>query len=164
MILGRITNREVTENRESDGKVLMLQVELTDERDIQDVELFTHAGVDFNPPDGSFVVVIPLANAFKVAVAVDDGIESEVDEGEYEVYSSENGEKKAKTRWNKDGEVIHNDGERLVARKDDETTSDITIDQTFWTWIAAVGSALGITPPESFTGKVNEGSETVKVP
>lgn len=164
MILGRVTGREITTIRDSDGPVLLLQVELTNERDIQDVELLRHAGVDYNPPDGSFVVVLPLANAFQVGVAVDDGIEPEVDEGEYEVYSSVGGAKRARTRWNKDGEVIHNQGSRLVARKNDETISNATLDPAFWTWIAAVGSALGITPPTTFTGKVNDGASTVKVP
>jgi hypothetical protein len=166
MILGRVTNREITTTRESDRPVLLLQVELTSERDVQDAELFTDAGVDSSPHDDDLVIVLSLADAYQLAIGVDDGIEPEVAEGEKEIYSYEahGGPKLAKTRWNSDGEVIHNDGERLVARKDDETTSDITIDETFWTWIAAVGSALGLTPPESFTGKINDGTDEVKVP
>jgi len=166
MILGRVTNREITENRESDRKVLLLQVELTSERDVQDVELFSDAGEDTSPHDDDFVIVLSLADAYQLAIGVDDGIEPEVDEGEKEIYSysKHGGPKKAKTRWNKDGEIIHNDGDRLVARKDDETTSDITIDETFWTFITAVASALGLTPPESLTCKISDGTDEVLVP
>lgn len=164
MILGKVTNREVTVSRESDGPVLLLQVELTNERDVQDVELIKHAGVDFNPPDGSFVVVIPLANAFKVAVAVDDGIESEVDPGEYEIYSSKSGLKKAKTRWNTDGEVIHNDGDRLVARKEDEITITPETDPDFFVLMNGLAALLSKDPITSVTGKINEGTDEVKVP
>lgn len=166
MILGRVTNREITENRESDRKVLLLQVELTSERDVQDVELFSDAGEDTSPHDDDFVIVLSLADAYQLAIGVDDGIEPEVDEGEKEIYSysKHGGPKLAKTRWNKDGEIIHNDGERLVARKDDETTSDIIIDETFWTFITAVASALGLTPPESLTCKISDGTDEVLVP
>lgn len=166
MILGRVTNREIATNRDSDRPVLLLQVELTSAQDVQDVELFTAAGEDSSPHDDDYVVVLSLADAFQIGIGVDDGIEPEVDEGEKEIYSYEKhgGPKLAKVKLDKDGNVIHNDGDRLVARQDDETTSDLTIDEVFWTWIAAVGSALGISPPTTLTTKISGGSETVKVP
>ena len=169
MILGKVTNREISENRESDRRVLLLQVELTNERDVQDVELFSDAGEDTSPHDGDYVLVFSLANAYQIAVGVDDGIEPEVEEGEKEIYSysKHGGPKKARIWCNKDGEVIHNDGDRLVARKDDETLSNVTIDPVFWAWITAVNSALGLPPaslPTALKCLIDDGSDTVKVP
>lgn len=166
MILGKVTGREVAETRDSEGRVLLLQVELTNSRDIQDVEHLNAAGEDASPHDGDFVLVFSLADAFKMSVGVDDGIEPEVDEGEKEAYSYDRhgGSKLARTKWDKTGNVIHNEGARLVARKEDATISNATVDPAFWTFIAAVGAALGITAPTGFTGKVNDGSDTVKVP
>ena len=166
MILGRVTNREITENRESDRKVLMLQVELTSERDVQDVELFSDAGEDTSPHDDDFVIVLSLADAYQLAIGVDDGIEPEVEEGEKEIYSysKHGGPKKAKTRWNKDGEVIHNDGDRLVARKDDEITITPETDPEFFVFMNGLAALLGKDPILSVTGKINDGTDEVKVP
>jgi hypothetical protein len=166
MILGRVTGREIATNRESDRPVLLLQVELTNERDVQDVELFCEAGSDTSPHDEDLVLVLSLADAYQIAVGVDDGIEPEVDEGEKEIYSysKHGGPKKAKTRWNSDGEVIHNDGSRLVAREGDEITITPETDPDFFVLMNGLASLLGKDPILSVTGKINEGSETVKVP
>ena len=166
MILGKVTNREITENRESDRNVLLLQVELTSERDVQDVELFSDAGEDTSPHDGDFVLVFSLADAYQIAVGVDDGIEPEVDEGEKEIYSyaAHGGPKKAKTKWNSDGEIIHNDGSRLVARKNDEITITAETDPEFFVFMNGLAALLGKDPILSVTGKINDGSDTVKVP
>ena len=166
MIIGKVTGREVATTRDSDNPVLLLQVELTHPRDIDNAELLMSAGEDVSPHDDDYVLVLSLSKAFRVAIGVDDGIDPAVGKGEKEIYSysKHGGDKLARTLWNAAGEVIHNGGSRLVARKDDETTSNIVIDFEFWTWIAAVGTALGITPPTTFTGKVNNGTDEVKVP
>lgn len=67
------------------------------------------------------------------------------------------------------GNVKINGGSAEVARKGEETIADITTAPLWFTagtgWFYAVGTALGIAPPEAFIkGKVNDGSATVKVP
>lgn len=68
-----------------------------------------------------------------------------------------------------DGIVIHNDGARLVARKEDETISDNSLDPAFWSWVtsvnnfctavsAALGIPFGVKPPTELKGKINEGN------
>jgi hypothetical protein len=103
MILGRVTNREISTNRGSDRPVLLLQVELTNERDVQDVELFTEAGAESSPQNDDMVLVLSLADAYRIAIGVDDGIEPEIDEGEKEIYSYEKhgGPKLARVKCNK---------------------------------------------------------------
>jgi phage gp45-like len=163
--IGRITGGNVELNRDSDTPGRVLNVELTDPNDVQSCELFTQAGDDTNPPDGSMCVVVTVSDALKIVIAVVDGLEPDVEKGEREFYSQKDGQKKARLKLTLDGKVIHNDGDRLVARKDDETESNITIDETFWTWINAVAGALGITPaPPSLTSKISEGTDEVLVP
>jgi phage gp45-like len=165
MILGRVTNREISTNRGSDRPVLLLQVELTNERDVQDVELFTEAGAESSPQNDDMVLVLSLADAYRIAIGVDDGIEPEIDEGEKEIYSYEKhgGPKLARVKCNKDGEVIHNEGERLVAREGDEITITPETDPDFFVMMNGLALLLGLDPILSVTGKINEGSETVKV-
>ena len=168
-MIGKVIGSAVDVNRDSDGNVLLLTVEITEGDDLQEIELFRHAGVDYNPPVGSIVVIQTLSDAFKVGVAVDDGIEPEADEGEYEIYSSEGGSKKARVKCDSDGNAVLNAGSRLVARKDDPVISNMTSDPVFWTWLAmaaTVLSKMGVTAPipTSLTGKISEGSPTVKVP
>ena len=168
-MIGKVIGSAVDVNRDSDGNVLLLTVEITEGDDLQEIELFRHSGVDYNPPAGSIVVIQTLSDAFKVGVAVDDGIEPEAEEGEYEIYSSEGGSKKARVKCDADGNVVHNEGSRLVARKDDPVISNMTSDPVFWTWLAmaaTVLSKMGVTAPipTSLTGKISEGSPTVKVP
>jgi hypothetical protein len=170
-MIGKVISSAVDVNRDSDGNVRLLTVEITEGDDLQEIELFRHAGVDYNPPAGSIVVIQALSDAFKVGVAVDDGIEPEADEGEYEIYSSEGGSKKARVKCDADGNVVHNAGSRLVARKDDAIVIDETTDVKFIAWISAVTVAItklgGTVPtllPLQITGKINEGSSTVKVP
>ena len=168
-MIGKVIGSAVDVNRDSDGNVLLLTVEITEGDDLQEIELFRHAGVDYNPPVGSIVVIQTLSDAFKVGVAVDDGIEPEADEGEYEIYSSEGGSKKARVKCDADGNVVCNQGPRLVARKDDPVISNMISDPVFWTWLAmaaTVLSKMGVTAPipTSLTGKISEGSPTVKVP
>jgi hypothetical protein len=53
--------------------------------------------------------------------------------------------------------------EEFAARQNDAIQSTAVEDATFWAWISAVGTALGITPPTSLTGKISGGSTEVKI-
>ena len=86
----------------------MLQVEITDPEDIQTVELISQDGEDTNPPDGSKVVIISVGKAWKIAVAINDGIEPDANQvpGEKKIYSSDGGVIKAFIQLLKTGAMI----------------------------------------------------------
>lgn len=162
--IGVIKGSDVGVNRDSDGPVRLLQVELTDIEDVQTCELFTQAGDDNNPPDSAFALVLDVSDALKIVVAVSDGLEPECDQGERELYSQEDGEKKARAKLQKDGKFVMNLGERMVARKDDEIIITPETDPKFFVLMTGLAGLLGVDPPTSVTGKVNDGETTVRVP
>jgi hypothetical protein len=103
--VGTVTLTEVTKNRDSEKNVLMCQTVITDPTDVQDVELITQAGVDYNPPPNATLVITQVGAAWKIGIACDDGIEPEVNPGEYQIYSSATGVKKAKITLGLDGTI-----------------------------------------------------------
>lgn len=164
MIIGRVTGYEIGKNKESETNSLLLQVELTESKDIQTVELFRHAGVDYNPVSDSIVIVLPIADALQIGIAVDDGITSESEPGEYEIYSSVNGEKKARIKCFLDGKVKLNGGGLAAARVSDEIKSTVSVPpDTFWTWVQAVSTVLSLSPPTQIIGEITKGSNTVEI-
>jgi hypothetical protein len=106
MPVGTVTGREIKQNRDGLKKVRLLRVEISDPDDLQNVELMGHAGLDHSPPNGSKVFIVQAGEAFKIAVAINDNIEPSVEPGEYEIYSSADGQKKAKISLKKDGQLI----------------------------------------------------------
>ena len=115
MDYGRVTGSEKTTNKDSEARVLLLQVEISDPDDVQTVELFRHAGVDYTPPDGSNVLLLELGRAWKAAFATDDGIEPRTEKGEYLVYSSEDGTVKAYAWFKKSGDLeLNGDDDNAV--------------------------------------------------
>jgi hypothetical protein len=121
MLTGVVKGSEIKKNRDADKKSLLLQVQITDPDDVQTVQSFLASGEDWNPPDESRVVYLSAGKAFKIAVAIDDGVEpdSSLEKGEKEIYSTDNGkkgERKAKHRFKKDGVHVINDGEDFAVR------------------------------------------------
>lgn len=112
MRIGRVISSEIAENLDGEGKVLLLKVEISDPDDLQTVELFQQAGMDGRPQDDDAVLIAEISDAWKVALAVDDGIELTAEKGEQEIYSyNASGEKLARVKCTKDGEAVLNDGE-----------------------------------------------------
>jgi phage gp45-like len=73
--LGIVTGRTIAENQSLGGPpVRLLQVMLTDESDVQTVQLVGQTGEESNPPNGSLVVVLAAGESFKLAVASDEGV------------------------------------------------------------------------------------------
>jgi len=105
-----VKNRELKKNRDGSGNVLLIQAEVSDPDDLQSVELVTGSGEDYNPPNGSKLVVIELGNAYKVAVACDDGIEPAAAIGERRLYSISGGAVAAVIWLKADGTVELNGG------------------------------------------------------
>ena len=85
--IGKVTGREVIENRDGQNSRLMLQVEITDSDDIQTVELRNQYGEDNNPVNGSQVLIVDIGSAFKMAIAAEDGITPSMNPGEKKIYS-----------------------------------------------------------------------------
>lgn len=90
-VIGRVTGREVKQNIDSSGDKLVLQVEVTDPDDVQSIQLMPQGGEDYNPPNDSQVLILPVTDRFKVAIAADDGITSTMAPGERKMYSTSAG-------------------------------------------------------------------------
>jgi len=109
-MIGVITGRKISRNRDGDKNVLILQVELIEGEDTRSIEIFSSA--DFNPANGTRVYICDVSDSYQVAVATSDGLTPEVEPGEVEIYSTDNPvtTKQARIYLNKDGEIILNRG------------------------------------------------------
>jgi phage gp45-like len=109
---GTITGREISQNNDASKKTTLLQVTVSEDEDVQTVELQSIAGEDFQPPDGSRVFFDEVSDTFAVALVVDDGVEpaADLEQGERELYSSDEGARKATIRLKKDGQIVVNGG------------------------------------------------------
>jgi phage gp45-like len=94
---GIIRGYEIKKNRDSSQNVLMLQCEISGTGDNQSVEYMSHAGDDHIPPIGSIVTILSAGKSWKIAIASNDKINfnSNLSEGEKEIYSSAAGIKEA---------------------------------------------------------------------
>lgn len=136
MMIGRVTGRTVEKNRDGDGNVLMLQVEMTENDDVQSVELIRQSGEDYNPQDDAAVVVVPISEALQVAVACDDGVQPEVEPGERKLYSVDAGAIKAYIKLVLDGILELNGNAYHAVRYEELQTAFNTLKQEFDTYAA----------------------------
>jgi hypothetical protein len=109
-MIGIVKGREIKKNRDGDQNVLVLQLEIADPDDLQSVELITQMGEDYNPPNGSRVVVFDIGDAFKVGIACADAIVPSAAVGVRRIYSIASGAISALTEWLTDGKIKHNSG------------------------------------------------------
>ena len=107
---GIIKGRETGSNRDGGRDVLLLQVELTDPEDVQTIELMQGAGDQYNPPDGSKVLVISNGAAYKIAIAVDDLTALSIEIGERAIRAVLDGEVKSSVHCKVDGNLVLNEG------------------------------------------------------
>ncbi len=114
-LIGKVTGSEAKTNRDGKTNKLMLQVEITDPDDIQTVELMTQAGEDTNPPNDSKVLILSVGDAYKIGVAVDDGIVPSMEQCEKKLYISDVGTIKAFINLLSDGNIeLNGNGESAV--------------------------------------------------
>jgi hypothetical protein len=115
-MIGVVTGRRVSKNRDGDKPVLILQVSLIDGEDTRSIEIFSSS--DFNPANGTRVYICNVSDSYQVAVATSDGLTPEVEAGEVEIYSTDNPvtAKQARIYLNKDGEIILNQGTDFAVR------------------------------------------------
>lgn len=108
MELGTVTSSEIIENKDDESKTLLLQVSISDDDDVQTAELLTTSGEDTRPIDGGAVAfILSIGEAYKLAIAMDDGIEPTVEKGEKEFYSIDplTGLKKSFLKFLNDGNI-----------------------------------------------------------
>jgi len=86
-MLGKVTGQEIKPNRGTDIDVRMLQVQLSNESDIQSVEYIPLSGDDNPPKKDDKVVVIGIGSAFKIAIGVRDAVVTAMAAGERKLYS-----------------------------------------------------------------------------
>jgi hypothetical protein len=105
MQIGRVTGVEIGPNRDGEGNVRLLTVEITDPDDVQTVEQFRIPGDDSAPPIDSTVLVERVGEAWAIGVGFDDNVEPDADPGEKILYSSQGGTIKAKVHLFTDGKI-----------------------------------------------------------
>jgi len=103
--IGTVRGREIKPNRNGEGDVILLQVEISGPDDVQTVELMTHAGDEASPPDDAQVLLVQIGPAWVVALAADDLIPPDINVGERRVYSQDGGARKATIYWRTDGQL-----------------------------------------------------------
>lgn len=70
--IGTITGQETKKNRDGSIAARLLQVQISNESDVQTVQYMNQAGEDSAPINGDLVQIFSIGPAFKFAVAVED--------------------------------------------------------------------------------------------
>lgn len=87
--IGTVTGSEVKPNRTGYNPTRLLQVQFTDPKDIQTVQLYTKNGEDYVPPKGKRVAVLFAGTAWAIGIAIDDEILPEALDGEKWIYATD---------------------------------------------------------------------------
>lgn len=118
MEIGVIKGFEINKNRDNTLSTVLLQCKISDDSDIQTVELINEDGVDSRPPKESRIIIVPVGEAFKVGISIDDKVapDAALLEGEKKIYSSESGTVKAFIKWLKSGVIELNGNADFAVR------------------------------------------------
>lgn len=88
LMTGKIVGpSEIVKNLDGERETRMVQVQLSDENDIQSAELFTPFGDDYDPPLGLKVLIFEVQQNYKIAIATDHLIAPQALEGERYIFS-----------------------------------------------------------------------------
>lgn len=85
--VGQVTGSEVTKFLDGEENARVVNAELSEPDDQETVELVSPSGDDSPPREGTTVYVINISDTWRVAIAVDDGVEPSVEPGEKKLYS-----------------------------------------------------------------------------
>ena len=158
-MIGNITGREIGKYKDGDVNRVLLQVQFFDD-DTKQVELISQHGEDINPANGCRVIVIDITESYQAAIAITDDLPPEVDAGEKEIYSTDSPAttKKARTKWDKDGNIIMNVGTNHAVQHEALQTAINTFLVALNGQLVGLGGAggltLDITPAQIATVKV----------
>jgi len=110
--LGLVTGREDKVSRGRTVPARLMQVMLTDESDIQTVQLVGQNGEECNPPDGSLVLVVQAGTAYKLAIGTEDTIAPVMGVGGKRIYSTDSDSEAvtASVRLDPDGLITVSNG------------------------------------------------------
>lgn len=86
-ITGIVKGQEIKKNRDGLPDVRLLQVELSNESDVQTVQYMPMSGDDSPPQNGDTVVVLDIGSAFLVAVGVQGSVVPSMQSGEKKLFS-----------------------------------------------------------------------------
>lgn len=163
---GTVKGYEIKVNRNSEQKVLMLQVAISSEDDVQSVEYMTYAGDNSIPVIGSIVTILEAGRSWKIAVSSKDAIDFDdiLKEGDRLFYSKD---RAATYKIGSDGKHVFNDGTIEAARNGDAVRVTIPAN----TFIVSVSGGSG-TPavgalnptPIDVDGTIQEGTSEVLFP
>lgn len=121
--IGKVTGQQVGINRDATEARRLMQVQITDDNDVQTAELMNPAGIDTNPVNGCLLTIVAGGRAWKIAIAANDGVTPSVDTGEIRIYCQVGGAIVSNVYCNKDGEVVMNDGTDYAVAFDDLKTA-----------------------------------------
>jgi hypothetical protein len=128
--------------------------------DIQTVEYVSLPGHDENPINGSRVYIIEVGSSYKIGVAVDDGIEPDMETGEARLYSlDDSGVIQAFIKLLKTG-IIHINGDADFAVRWTALNTGLQNMLTLLNADIVVAGGAGSATLDLSTAKVNE----VKLP
>lgn len=113
---GIVVGRRVDKNRGGSRDVLLLQVQITDVKDVQTVELMQGSGDQYNPENGSKVLIISNGPSYRIAIAVDDLVFTALEVGERAIRAVLNGQVKSSVHCKVDGDTVLNSGTNFAAR------------------------------------------------
>lgn len=85
-LIGDILSSLIGKNRNASTNSILLQVIVTDPKDIQTIQMVSQAGEDTNPPPFSTAFLIPFGSSNLVCIGSDDGLTPDVEPGEKEFY------------------------------------------------------------------------------
>lgn len=147
-MIGTVKGHEIKKNQDGDKNVVLLQVELSDEKDVQTVQLYSMSGEISIPQAGAKVVILPDPDsAWKKGIAIDDLIEhTGITAGEKKLYSYDSGTIKAFINFLKSGIIEINGNNDFAVRFDALDTAIQTFITTLNALFATKLDASGQTP------------------
>lgn len=159
---GTITSVDIDTNKDGTDEVRLLTVEVYEDDPVT-VELRSTCGDDYLPAVGGICFFGDVSESYSVGISTDDGIapDETIEQGERELYSYENGARKAKIRLKKDGDVVVNDGTDFAVKYNelkkafDQLKADH--DSHIHTTTATVGASASvgvIAPPAASTANM----------
>ena len=143
---GTVTGFAIGKNRNGSKNVILLQVELSDKKDIQTIELMTPPGDDSIPVNGTKVAILNHPENYKIAIAQRDKIESTMEAGEKKVYSQAGDIIKAFINWLNTGIIELNGNNDFAVRFNALKTGFDTLVSDHNTFLTHVHGGSG-TPP-----------------
>lgn len=159
MRVGVVTGREIKPNKNGNSNVVLLQVVVSDDDDVQTVELI--GSDEFNPVDGTKVLLVDITPSWVVAVAADDLIPPEIDVGERRIYSSDGVGRKATILWKNNGQLELNGKGDFAVRfsKLEEGFNQLVADFNNHS-----GHSIGSTPTASTASIADAKIDSIEVP